>query len=126
MFFRDTTLQFAEFIALTDTYTTIRSCNVPSLEGYGVYTRNSAHGIIVFVKPNLCASRLHDIELRDLECLILQVSLVRRLVNVMVCYKPPKMSPLLFRERLSNQREFLPKLPTVIIGDFNEDILQRH
>ena len=44
----------------------------------------------------------------------------------MVCYKPPKMTPMLFRERLSNQREFLPKLPTLIIGDFSEDLLQRH
>ena len=36
------------------------------------------------------------------------------------------MTPLLFRERLSNQLEFLPKLPTVIIGDFSEGLLQRH
>ncbi|XP_078578075.1 uncharacterized protein LOC144862999 isoform X1 [Branchiostoma floridae x Branchiostoma japonicum] len=79
-------------------------------------------GVMAVARKAVCPTEL-AITSSELECTAITVTKSSTKVNIVTIYRPPCFPPAIFMDRLQN---ILPLLqnPTVILGDFNFDLLK--
>lgn len=123
-FYADVVILAHRVICLTETHLSDGQ-HIPALLGKQ-YFRKDRHrdrkgGIVVYVDDS-CKAELLEINIPEVELLIVRVVIMHVWTTIVTIYRPPSFHKGTFVGKLAVLCEKLPSGPTIIHGDFNEDL----
>ena len=95
-----------------------------SISGFSLFRRDRFHdkhgGLLIFVSTHLSPTRRIDLEDIDIECIVLELTLLSCGPCLLYfCYRPPSYSPEIYFDRLSSSLSNSSADVIILLGDFN-------